>query len=331
MNRSLSKWLILAAICLAQGVEAAEELLPTNPSMWLNSPPLSVESLKGKGVVLWFYEENCPSCRGKWPGMYELANKYKGQPVVFIAVNSGNPPAAVAQYAKEVKLNWPIIVDPTRQFEQQWLQNEISLQNIHQCMLIRPDGEKGVGSWSNLDNSVQQVLKDASWNIDPSTIPAAFLPTWQQVELGNYAAAANLIKKGLATKNTEVKEAAARVNDYVQQQLSAAVAAAANSRASGNEWIAYQHYRGLTAKFAGYDLPAEVSLASKELAESAVVKKELEAAKALDAIKKSITTARSDLARKRIITRLEQLVEQFAQTEAAGEAQKFLAQAPAQP
>src|SRR5690349_3653751 len=47
------------------------ELLPRDPAAWLNSPPLSVEALKGKGVVLWFFEEQCPRCRAKWPGMYD--------------------------------------------------------------------------------------------------------------------------------------------------------------------------------------------------------------------------------------------------------------------
>src|SRR4051794_34821792 len=94
------------------GGEVAE-LLPNDPAAWLNSPPLTTQALKGKGVVLWFFEEQCPTCRGKWAGMYELAKRYEGQPVVFIAVNSGNSPLEIAQYARDVKLTWPIIVDPS--------------------------------------------------------------------------------------------------------------------------------------------------------------------------------------------------------------------------
>src|SRR5688572_19238738 len=169
---------VIAVLCIAAGAIADEtpgNLLPTNPSMWLNSPPLSAEALKGKGVFLWFYEEGCPTCRAKWPGLYELAKKYQGQPVVFIAVNSGNPPAEVAQYAREVRLTWPIIVDPTREFEKLYMDNEISLQNIHQCQLILPSGKKTNGQWSDLDASVQVALTGASWKIDPQTIPAPFI------------------------------------------------------------------------------------------------------------------------------------------------------------
>jgi thiol-disulfide isomerase/thioredoxin len=316
-------WLSAAmALTTASAQEASTELLPSDPSMWLNSPPLTTEALRGKGVVLWFFEETCPSCRGKWPGMYQLAKKYEGQPVVFIAVNSGTSPAEVQQYAREVKLPWPIIVDPTRQFEKLWLDTEISLQNIHQCELILPTGQKDMGQWNDLDGSVKRALEGAAWKIDPKTIPAAFMPTWQAVELGNYPAAAGMLKKGLVTKNPEVKEAATRVNVFVQSQIESATAAAATARQAGDTWKAYQLYSGVSSTFAGYELPTEVATAQKELASDAKVKQQFEAAKLLDGIKKTLATARTDAARKRVISRLEQLASQHPGTDAAQEARR---------
>jgi thiol-disulfide isomerase/thioredoxin len=339
MNRilpGLAQALIAATVAFfpwATRADAANsaELLPRDPAMWLNSPPLTAESLKGKGVVLWFFEENCPSCRGKWPGLLALAKKFEGQPVVFIAVNSGNAPAEVQQYAKDVKLTWPIIADPSRQFERQWLDNQISLANIHQCELILPSGKKAPGRWNDVEGSVKEALQGAAWKIDPKTIPAAFMPTWQQVELGNYVAAANLLKKGLTTRNAEVKEAATRVHAFVQVQLHSAVAEAANARKAGDAWRAYRLYRGVSTTFAGFELPADVAQAQKELASDADVKRQLDAGKALDGIRKSLPTARSESARKRIVTRLQQLTSQFAGTDAAVEAQQLLDQADQEP
>jgi thiol-disulfide isomerase/thioredoxin len=325
-------WLLAAiALATARGQDASTELLPSDPSMWLNSPPLTTTALKGKGVVLWFFEETCPTCRGKWPRMYELAKKYEGQPVVFIAVNSGTSPAEVQQYAREVKLSWPIIVDPTRQFEKLWLDQEISLQNIHQCELILPTGQKDLGRWDDLDGSVKQALEGAAWKIDPKTIPAAFMPTWQAVELGNYQAAASLLKKGMATKNVEVKEAATRVNTFVQEQIRSAIEAAGKAREAGDAWKAYQLYTGVSRTFAGYELPAEVAAAQKELASDAKVKQQLEAAKLLDGVKKTLAAARTDAARKRVVTRLEQLASQHPGTDAAQEARRQLDQLQQQP
>lgn len=315
----------------AVGQESDEQLLPGNPAMWLNSPPLTMETLKGKGVVLWFYEEQCPSCRKKWPEMYEVAKKFEGEPVVFIAVNSGNPRDEVQQYAKGVDLPWPVIVDPTREYEKLWLDGEISLQNIHQLGIITPSGRKTMGDWSDFEGSVKKAAEGATWKIDPKTIPAAFQPTWRLVEMGKYAAAAPLLKKGLVTSNAEVKDAAQRVKAFVDQELQTAAEAAAKTRQEGDAWQAYQQYAAIATNFAGYDLPPEITTAGKELAAEESVKGQLAAAKLLDGIRKTIPGVRTEAAKKRVITRLEQLIKTHPDTEAAAEAQKILDQAAAQP
>jgi thiol-disulfide isomerase/thioredoxin len=331
MNRliAVTAWTVLAALISPHpsvGQEAGD-LLPGDQTAWINSPPLSAESLKGKGVFLWFYEEQCPNCRAKWPSLYELAKKYEHDPVVFIAVNSGNSRGAIEQYAKSVDLAWPVIADTSRQTERRWFDNPINLQNIHQVGLILPNGQKTLGRWDDLEGSVQQALQGASWKVDPKSVPAIFLPTWKQVEQGKYSAAAPLLTKGLITSNAEVKEAATRVYAVVQDEMQRAVEQAADLRKSGDLWGAYRQYEAIATTFAGYDLPPEVAAAQKELAANAKVQKQLEAAKALAAIKKTFPQARTETARKRVIGRLEQFVRQHPDTEAADEAQQILDQA----
>lgn len=91
----------------------ADELppFPSDPVHWINSGPLTASGLKGKGVVLWSFEEECPRCRERWPGLIESAKKFEGQPVVFIAVNSGSGRSTVEDYARQVKCPWPVLVD----------------------------------------------------------------------------------------------------------------------------------------------------------------------------------------------------------------------------
>ena len=323
-------WLIAGRTPVVTAANANDELLPSDPAAWINAPPLTPEMLKGKGVVLWFFEEECPKCRGKWPGMYELAKKYEAEPVIFIAVNSGNPREDVEQYARGVNLKWPVIVDSSRQMEKRWLRSEISLQNIHQVGLLLPNGKKTMGDWDDLEGSVQTALKGAAWKIDPKTVPAIFQPTWRLVELGKYAVAAPLVKKGLVTSNSEVKEAAGRIHAVIQAEIKAAAEKAAKARQAGDAWSAYKQYTALGAMFAGYDLPSDAVGASKELSTDEQVKRQLEAAKLLDSIKKTFPSARTDAARKRIVSRLEGLVKQHPQTDAAQEAQSLLNQAAGQ-
>ena len=87
------------------------------PNNWVNSAPFKMDQLKGKLVVLYFYEEGWPTCRRDWVGLMKISNKYKGQPVFFFAVNSGNPASEVQSYVNSVKLDWPTIVDTSRSFE----------------------------------------------------------------------------------------------------------------------------------------------------------------------------------------------------------------------
>ena len=39
------------------------------PATWVNSDPISLESLRGKAVFLYFFEETCPKCRDRWPSL----------------------------------------------------------------------------------------------------------------------------------------------------------------------------------------------------------------------------------------------------------------------
>ena len=88
----LTSLLVAGAAGGAATGQAADDAfrLPDQPAAWVNSPPISLSALKGKAAVLWFYEEQCPNCKKKWPALLAAAKQYEGQPIVFIAVNSGN-------------------------------------------------------------------------------------------------------------------------------------------------------------------------------------------------------------------------------------------------
>lgn len=83
---------MIATCTLAQSNEQnITAPLPPEPANWINSVPLSLDSLNGKGAVIWFFEEQCPRCRAAWPDLMALAKKHENEPVAFIAVNSGTP------------------------------------------------------------------------------------------------------------------------------------------------------------------------------------------------------------------------------------------------
>lgn len=329
--RNLTKLCLLALVLLLSNVPTSAQengapTLPSDPSMWVNSAPISMQALKGKAALLWFYEEDCPRCRAKWPEMINLSKKFAGQPIVFIAVNSGNSRPDVAGYLREVSVPWPTIVDPTRAVEKQWGIPEISLQNIYQARTIGPDGRVQPASADNLEGAAEAALAGAKWNVDPSSIPAALKPAWSAVEFGDYKEGAALIKKNLASNKPELKQGAATLRDYVQTKIDEGVATAKSAADSGNRWQAYKAYDEVATQFKGYELPPEVTTELKQLAANEQVKRELAALKQLTAAKKSLgSTARAG--RVGAVNRLKKLVQESPDSDAAKEAAELLKQA----
>jgi len=76
-----------AGSAAAQESPGGEFRLPDQPAAWVNSTPISLSALKGKAAVLWFYDEQCPNCKKKWPALQAEAKKYDGKAILFIAVN----------------------------------------------------------------------------------------------------------------------------------------------------------------------------------------------------------------------------------------------------
>ena len=304
----------------------SEFKLPEDPAAWVNSGPISMQTLASKGAVLWFYEEDCPRCRGKWPEMFALAKQYEGKPLVFIAVNSGNSRAEVEQYAGDVGLRWPTLVDQAREFEKQCGIGEISLQNIYQAGIITADGQFRRASASNLAGAADSALAGAKWHVDPAGIPAALQAAWLAIEFGNPAGGAAAVKKGLTANKADIKDAATRLHAAVQEQIKSLVDAAKQADSEGNKWAAYRQYQTAIDVYGSYDLPAELRAAQRQLGEDEAVKKQILAQKALELAAKSLRSPAASTRRGALI-KLKKLVEDFPSTDAAAEAQKLIAQA----
>src|SRR5262245_42262676 len=218
---SLAAVLLYAAVLpVGRGEEANPIVLPSAAEAWLNSTPLTKESLQGKCVAFWFYEEQCPKCRAKWPEMLQLAKSFEGKPVLFVAVNSGNAAAAVGQYMKAVGVTWPTIVDSNRQFEAQWRSlwggSEISLSNVHQIAFLTRDGRALEGQREDIPGSVKRALEGRAV---PKAVPGPFVATWQQIHAGNYVEALPALKKGLGSRDTELKAVAQYAQDIVEARI----------------------------------------------------------------------------------------------------------------
>jgi len=154
--------------------KAATEALPVEgmmPSLdgavqWLNSPPLSAESLKGKVVLVDFWTYSCINCLRAIPYVRAWAEKYKDQGLVVIGVHA--PEFAfeknidnVKKAIGDLKITYPVAIDNDyaiwRAFENQYwpahyfIDAEGRVRHHH----------FGEGDYDGSERVIQQLLAEA--------------------------------------------------------------------------------------------------------------------------------------------------------------------------
>jgi len=113
-----------AAMMKAAPAAAAAENLPVEGSLqslsgaveWLNSPPLTAESLKGKVVLVDFWTYSCINCLRSIPYVRAWAQKYKDQGLVVIGVHAPEFPFEknidnVKNAVARLKIDYPVAID----------------------------------------------------------------------------------------------------------------------------------------------------------------------------------------------------------------------------
>ncbi len=106
----------------AAAADAGRELLGTTPpewtaSFWFNSPPLTLESLRGKVVLVrWWTAPDCPYCRASAPALNEFWENYRVRGLVMVGMyhHKTDTPLSrqhVQQAMEEFGFKFPVAVD----------------------------------------------------------------------------------------------------------------------------------------------------------------------------------------------------------------------------
>ncbi|MHB1273454.1 MAG: cytochrome c biogenesis protein DipZ [Rhodanobacter sp.] len=85
-------------------------------TQWLNSPPLSTESLRGKVVLVDFWTYSCINCIRALPYVRGWADKYRDHGLVVIGVHAPEfafekDPANVARAVRDLGVDYPVALD----------------------------------------------------------------------------------------------------------------------------------------------------------------------------------------------------------------------------
>lgn len=78
----------------------------------LDGKKVSLQDFRGKVVFLNFWASWCVPCREEMPAMEELYQAFKDKGFVVVAVNVKESQQQAAAFVKELKVTYPILLDP---------------------------------------------------------------------------------------------------------------------------------------------------------------------------------------------------------------------------
>jgi peroxiredoxin len=150
------KALAAALLVMLCGAAAAADL-----KLWTGGPPpaLALKDLdgrqhrladyRGKVVLINFWATWCGPCREEMPSIQELKNKLAGRPFVVLAVNLDEPESRIRKFLTQMKLDFPILLDPDRNVAKGW-----NARILPATFIVGPDGRVryslvGEMDWAN--------------------------------------------------------------------------------------------------------------------------------------------------------------------------------------
>ena len=165
---------------LDTGHDAALPIEPLHPSLagatgWLDSPPLTLEGLRGKVVLVDFWTYSCINCLRTLPYVRAWSRTYASQGLVVIGVHAPefefeHDPQRVRKALKDLDADWPIAIDDDfaiwRSFRNQaWP----ALYFIDAQGRVRHH-QLGEGSYAESERVIRQLLAEA--HADAKALPA---------------------------------------------------------------------------------------------------------------------------------------------------------------
>lgn len=77
----------------------------------LEGRALSLQSMRGKVVILTFWATWCPACRSELPSLNETNRRLARQGVVVLGINGGETTARVKSFMVKESLDFPVVMD----------------------------------------------------------------------------------------------------------------------------------------------------------------------------------------------------------------------------
>ena len=144
---------------------------------WLNSPPLTMEALRGKVVLVDFWTYSCINCIRTTPYLRAWAEKYRDQGLVVVGVHT--PEFAFEKRAENVGravsgfgITYPVAVDSDFRIWRAWRNNAWPAFYLVDAQGRVRYSHLGEGRYDRTEAAIQDLLREAGRDM-PAAAPAA--------------------------------------------------------------------------------------------------------------------------------------------------------------
>ena len=150
--------LLITLMLLAPPGATAQALTPWSGGA---APPLELTALdgrrhrladyRGRVVLVNFWATWCAPCRAEMPSIERLRRSLEKEPFAVLAVNVGEDAAVVRAFAREVPMNFPLLLDPDTKVSRAW-----GARALPMTFIVGPEGRiryqaLGERDWADVD------------------------------------------------------------------------------------------------------------------------------------------------------------------------------------
>jgi len=167
-------------------VEKGKVRAPEIGRVWLNSAPLSFRQLRGRVVLVDFWDYTCINCIRTLPYVQAWHERYKDKGLTVIGVHT--PEFTFAQYESNVQrgirefgLTYPIVIDSDREIWKAFANRYWPTKYLLDKDGYLRFGHFGEGGYGECELVIQELLRE----IDPSvSLPALMEPVREEDHVG---------------------------------------------------------------------------------------------------------------------------------------------------
>jgi peroxiredoxin len=285
------------------------------PGVFSDSMRYQLSDCRGKVVVLFFYESQCPRCKGSIPERNQIVKSFEGKPVKFIAVGASDPIGDVAAYISETKIAMPVFVDNLGLMETRYGQ-KMSLDNIWQMRVIGPNGK--IVAYDMNKETIEKALKGASWKYDPKDYDPKLKSALDAFEWSQWEAGMKLLSPLRRSAMKPVADSANKLYEALKKEAMTWKEEAATI-AQQDPVKAYDQYTRIMTLFPSESFAKDLFEPKKKLAGLKAVESELTARKAFEKIGAAMPRMTPEQ-KKQLAQQLQAFVKKYDGTPIAGKA-----------